>query len=113
MRQTLNTWMTETAKEVLRGDWEGERFRNDESCGFLFSVGITSFSPQVSQVGFWGVLRNSKPRVCQPIFFRWLCFSSAGQYIYIYIYMIYIYIYICSFKGDLEKKDGRFGGFEA
>ena len=83
MRQTLNTWMTETAKEVLRGDSEGERFRNDESRGFLFSGWDHKFFPPTFHRWVFGGLRNSKPRVCQPIFFRWLCFSSAGQYIYI------------------------------
>ena len=46
MRQTLNTWMTESAKEVLRGDSGERRFRNIESrCFFLlFPVGIAIFS---------------------------------------------------------------------
>ena len=98
MRQTLNTWMTESAKEVLRGDSGERRFRNIESrCFFCFSRLGSQYFPS----GFKGIWGWKVPKVCQRCFK--VALFSFGRYI----------IYIFSFKGDLEKKDGRFGGFEA
>lgn len=54
MRQTLNTWMTESAKEVLRGDSGERRFRNGENgVFFAFSGWDRKFFLQVSR-GFGG-----------------------------------------------------------
>lgn len=77
MRQTLNTWMTESAKEVLRGDSGERRFRNGENGVFFcfFPLGSQIFPSGFK--GIWGWKFPNQEFVND--FLRWLCFSSAGQ----------------------------------
>ena len=56
MRQTLNTWMTESAKEVLRGDSGERRFRNIESRCFFCFEGPTQL---ILHLFFWCCLATS------------------------------------------------------
>lgn len=77
MRQTLNTWMTESAKEVLRGDSGERRFRNGENGVFFcfFRLGSQIFPSGFK--GIWGWKFPNQEFVND--FLRWPCFSSAGQ----------------------------------